>query len=116
MIGKNDVVLVGKIGYNYKIAKAVNGNEYASFAIEIEAKENAKEYESNQQQTIHVACFKKHIVEYLKKIKAKRGNFAVVFGFVSSFPSEIKGQQILVNAINARQVFIIKTKDEDIDK
>lgn len=109
----NDVTLVGKIGYNYKIAKASSGNEYVSFALEIEARENAKEYDSNYHQTIHVTCFKKPVIEYLKRIKAKQGNHAVVFGFVSSFPTEIKGKKVFVNTINAREILIAKTKSDN---
>lgn len=110
---KNDLRLVGKIGYNYKITKAQNGKEYASFAIEVEARSNAQETENNYHQTIHVMCFKPNVVKYLKKVKARQGNNVIVFGFISSYPSEIKGKQIVANGVCATEIYVIKTMSDD---
>ena len=113
---RNEVVLVGCVGSSLKFATAQSGKHYVYFALEIEARANAKENDRNYHQTIHVMCFKKHYVDYLQKVKAKQGNSVVVFGFASSYPSEVNGKQILANGITANEVYVVKKKADKVEK
>ena len=113
---RNDCRLVGKIGSVLKEGKTQNGQTYIWFALNIEARSNANSTENNYRQSIHVMCFKKNVVDYLKRVKAHQGNTAIVFGFISSFPDEIKGKAVTVNAINANDIYIAKTKPDKKDE
>ena len=115
IIPRNEVVLVGRVGAPVKFATAQSGNTYVYFPIEIETRSNAKENERNYHQTIHVMCFKRHIVEYLRKVKAKQGNNVIVFGFASSYPSEVNGKQILANGITANAVYVVKKEADKVE-
>lgn len=111
MAQRNEVILVGKIastGVRYKMSKS--GNEYLYFTIELENQTHSNEWESEYFQRLHIMCFKRPVVKYMKNLKAKGGNFVVIFGFAGSFSSEIKGKQLLQNCINATEIYVIKTK------
>lgn len=112
---RNDLILVGRIGRILKYSMSKSGNEYAYFLMEIENQTHSSEWESELQQTLHVMCFKQNVVKYMKKVGAKTGNIVIIFGFVASFQSEIKGKQVLQNSVNATEVYIVKTK-QDNDK
>ena len=109
---RNDIRLVGRIGERIKTGRTQNGGEYVWFPLEIEARANASSTENNFRQKIHVMCFKKPVIDYLRRVELKQGQGVVIFGFVSAFPSEIKGKSILVNAINANEIYVIKTKPD----
>lgn len=107
---KNECCFIGRIGSPIKVSRAQNGNPYLWFLLEIESKATAKSTENNQHQKINIMCFKKPIIDYMQKVNAHLGNLVIVFGFVASFVSEIKGKEMTLNAINANEIYIIKTQ------
>lgn len=112
---RNNLTLVGKVGNKIKRAKNVNGGEYAWFPLYIENTSGATSVEANFHQGINVMVFKPNVLKYLDKVKLKQGNNVVIFGFISSFKQEVKGQTIVCNGVNANEVYVIKTRsDEDI--
>ena len=113
MAQRNEVIIVGKIGQVIKYDKSKSGNEYAYFLVDVENQKNAVNvggWESEMHQSLHVMCFKRQVLKYLKNVEAKTGNFVVIFGYVGSFVSEIKGKTMLQMSINATEIYIIKTK------
>lgn len=111
---KNDFRLVGRIGTNYKVAKTNNGKDYVSFAVETEDRDNDSEkVERGRKQIIHVMCFKRPVIDYLTKVKAKQGNTVIVFGFISSYGKEDRGQLRISNSITAKEIYVVKTKSDE---
>ena len=112
MAQRNEVILVGRIGRVMKFAMSQSGNEYVYFALEVENQTHQGEWEKEYHQTLHIMCFKRPVVKYLKDVGAKQGNIVVLFGYASSFMSEIKGKDVLQNSINATEIFVVKTKKD----
>lgn len=106
----NQCIFVGRINGKIKEGKTQNGGSYIWMPLYIESRANANSTENNYHQIIHVMVFKKSVIDYMNSVGARSGNKVIVFGFVSSFPDEIKGKAVTVNAINANAVFVIKTK------
>ena len=109
-MGKNEVTFVGRIGSTIKKGTTQNGDPYIWFLTEIEAKANSRSTENNYHQLINVMCCKKNVIDYIERVKAHQGNVVIIFGFVSSFTTEIKGKEIVANGINGNEIYIIKTK------
>ena len=109
---KNIVILQGRIGSVLKEGKTQNGGSFIYFGLDIESKSNATSTEHNYRQTLKIMCFKPKVVEYLKKIKAHTGTPCIVFGFMSSFYDEVHGKSVLVNALNANEIYVIKTTED----
>lgn len=114
MAQRNEVTLVCRIGNVVKFAKSTkSGNEYAYFMVEVENQNNAKkvgDWEHEMHQTLHVMCFKQPVIKYLRDIQAKKGNIIVVFGYIGSYLSEIKGKTVLQQTVNATEIYVVKTK------
>lgn len=110
MADRNQLTLVGRIGGAFKEGKTKNGETYIYFSLELQPKQTQNSTENNQDQVLHIMCFRKQVIEYLRKVKAHTGNYVVIFGFVSSFPDTIKGKDIRVNAINCHECYVLKTK------
>ena len=110
MAQRNEVILVGRIGKNLKFAMSQSGNEYAYFTLEVENQTHQGEWDKEYYQSLHIMCFKRPVVKYLKDVGARSGNIVVIFGYASSYKSEIKGKELLQNSINATEVFVVKTK------
>ena len=113
MAQRNEVTLVCRIGQVVKFAKSSSGNEYAYFMVEVENQTNAAivgDRDNEMHQTLHVMCFRRQVIKYLKDIEAKTGNIIVVFGYIGSYLSEIKGKTVLQNTINATEIYVVKTK------
>lgn len=112
---RNNLTLVGRIGNTIKRGKNVSGGEYVWFPLYIENTLGATSVEANYHQGINVMVFKQNVIKYLDKVKAHQGNTVIIFGFVSSFSQEIKGQKIVCNGVNANEVYVVKTRsDADI--
>ena len=110
MADRNQLTLVGKIGGAFKEGKTKNGEVYIYFSLELQARQTQNSTENNQDQVLHIMCFRKVVIDYLRKVKAHTGNYCVIFGFITSFPDEINGKAVRVNAINAHECYIIKNK------
>ena len=110
---RNQLTLVGHVGDRVKFDRGTNGKEYIYFPLLVNARSTAKEYGYNHQQIIHVMCFKSNVLEYLKKVGIKSNSHVILFGFISSYMSEIKGKQLIENGVLANEVYIIKTKGEE---
>jgi len=110
MADHNNLILVGRVGGKMKKGKSSSGGSYLWFPIEIENAQGATSTDNNFHQGINVMCFKPKVLEYLERVGFKVGNRVVIFGFVSSFRQEIKGKAIVSNAVNATEVYVIKTQ------
>ena len=108
---RNQLTLVGRVGDRVKYDKGTNGKEYVYFPMLISARSTSKEYERNHNQIIHIMCFRDAVINYLKNVKMKPNSPIIVFGFISSYPSEIRGKQIIENGVLANEIYIIKTKE-----
>lgn len=102
-MNKNEITLCGRIGSTFKEGRSVNGNRYIAMAMEID---NKGEFRN----VVHILCFKAPVIDYLKKMKVREGTPIIVFGGVGSWGDEIKGTQIVQNAVFARQIYVIKTQ------
>ena len=115
MMDKNIVLLEGIIGDDYKYGKTVDGKDYATFSLCINSfvKEIADGTERTHSQAfIRIFVYDKRMVEYLRKVNARRGNRASVFGRLVSFKSEYRGNTFMVNNVVCRDVQIIKTNEK----
>ena len=113
MADRNQLTLVGRIGGAFKEGKTKNGEAYIYFSLELQARQTQNSTENNQDQVLHIMCFRRPVIEYLRKVKAHIGNVVVIFGFITSFPDEVNGKAVRVNAINAHECFVVKTKQEE---
>lgn len=114
---KNVCCFVGRIGSAIKKKTSRTGNPYVWFLVEIGARENATSTTHNQYQLINVMCFKKQVIDYFDKVKAHTGNMVVIFGFVSSVGVESKrGKSLVSNAVNANEIYIVKTRPYDSER
>lgn len=113
---KNDCRFVGRVGGAFKVGKTQNGGEYLWFPLEIESRANANSTENNYRQNIHIMCFKKKVIDYLRYVDVRQGSTVIVFGFVSAFPDEVKGKHVIVNAINANEIYVVKTRPYDSER
>lgn len=109
---ENRFYMAGRVNSNIKKAKTVNGEPYVWFALSIENRLAQNSTENNQFQDIGIMVFNKKLIDYIERVKLKRNDLCVVFGFVSAFRHEVKGQEITGHGINATQVFAVKTKAE----
>ena len=110
MAQRNEVILVGRINDKVKYALSQSGNEYVYFLLNVENQNNPNEVAAQYYQNLHVTCFKRPVVKYLKTVEAKGGNIVVIFGYVGSFSNEIKGKYMIQNTIIAKEIFVVKTK------
>lgn len=115
MTDRNQVILVGRIGGKLVERKAQNGSSYIFFPFSLENRDAADSTDNNYSQDLHIMVFKKPVIDYMRRVKAKSGNRVVVFGFMSAFKTEVNGKTIISNAINAIDVMIVKSRsDEEI--
>ena len=110
---KNECCFIGHIGSIIRKKKSQLGNPYIWFLVEMEAQKNATSTNNNYHQQINVMCFKKQVIDYMRNVKAHYGNLVIVFGFVSSVKIEVKGKTLISNAVNANEIYIIKTRPYD---
>lgn len=106
---KNSCTFIGRIGSPIKTSVTQNGDPYCWFLLEIESRVTQNSTENNRYQKINIMCFRSKVIKYLQRLNAREGNYVIVFGFVSSFPTEVKGQRLIANGINANEVYLIKT-------
>lgn len=105
----NMLFLIGRMGAAIKEGTAKNGTKYLYFSIEVESKQTATSIERNQHQVLHVMVFRKVVIDYLKRVKARQGNTIIAKGYVAAFSDTIKGKDIIANAITATEVYVVKT-------
>lgn len=113
MLDKNIVLLEGLIGDDAKFGKTKEGKEYFTFSLCINSyiKEMADSTERTHSQTyVRIFCYDKRQLEYLRKVKARRGLRASVFGRLSSTKNEYKGVVYMTNSVVCRDIAIIRTK------
>ena len=101
----NEVTLCGRIGSTYKERRSKSGQTYIAFAMEVETKER-----SSFRNIVHILCFRKPVVDYLKKLNVHEGTPVIVFGNVGSWGDEVKGTRIIQNAVYANKIYVIKTQ------
>lgn len=115
MMDKNISVLDGVIGNDYKEAKTRDNRDFVTFSLVLGAymKEWADKTErSYRYQYIRVFVYDKKQVEYLRDVRAKKGNRVFVFGRLTSCLSEYRGNRTITQQVISRDVAIIKTPKE----
>lgn len=110
---KNIVILEGIIGDDYKTGKTSEGKQFVTFSLCINSmtKDMADSTERTHSQSfIRIFAYDKKLLEYLERVKARRGNRVSVFGRISSYKNEYRGISFISNNIICRDITIIKTK------
>lgn len=112
---KNIVMLEGVIGTDYKSGKTQMGKEFVTFSLCVNS--HMKEFADTTERThsqmfIRIFVYDKKQLEYLKKVNAKAGQRAAVFGRISTSKNEYKGNTFITNNVTCRDIEIIKTKKE----
>jgi hypothetical protein len=108
---RNELILVGRVGGNMKKGKAVNGSTYYWLPVEIENGQGSTSTDYNYHQGINCMVFnskRKNLIEYLERVKVHSGNRVIIFGFVSSFKQTVNGKDIISNAVNVTDIFVVK--------
>ena len=106
-------MLEGLIGDDFKFGKTQEGKEFATFSLCVNSfiEEMSDSTERTHSQTyIRIFVYDKKIVAYLHRIGAHRGQRANVFGRLTSFKNEYKGNTYMTNNVVCRDVTIIQTK------
>jgi len=109
---KNIVILEGLIGDDFYYGKTQDAKEFATFSLCINTyiKELADSTERTHSQAyIRIFVYDKKQVEYLKRIEVHRGMRASVFGRITSFKTEYKGNSYMTNNVVCRDITIIQT-------
>lgn len=114
MTHRNEARIVGRIGRKVKYARAQSGKMYAYFPVECESREMLTT--GREMCIIHVSSFNAAVVKYLQGVKAKANDTVVVFGYFSSYATEIKGVHTISNCICATDVYIAKKPKKEREK
>jgi len=101
---KNECIILGQV-QKIKKKKTKDNEDYAYILMEIEPR-SSDEFVNK----VNVMVFKQNIIKYLENIKAHRGSSAIVFGFITSHPIIIKGQEVMVNSVVADTLYVIQTR------
>lgn len=115
MLDKNMVFIEGIIGEAFKYERAQSGREYATFSLNVQpmSTEMADDIEQmNGQVYIRVFVFDKRVLENLKRVGAKSGQRADIFGRLTSFKNTYKNVSYVTNCLVARDMNIIQTKPQ----
>lgn len=110
MADLNQCTFVGRIASNIKKGKTQNGEPYIGFLLNCQPAANANSAQNNQNQMISIRCFKPKVIKYIDNVGAHLNTNVVVFGFVSSYRTEVKGKSLTSNSINANAIYIIQTR------
>ena len=113
MKDRNIVELSGIIGEDAKFGKTQDGKEYYTFTLSVNYfnKEMSDSTERTHSQVfIRVFLYEKKQLEYLKKINVHQGQRAVIFGRLTSFRSEYKGNSFIAKSVVCRDIDIVQTK------
>lgn len=113
MSDRNNITLVGRIGDIMKKSKTSNGSTFLWIPIRIQNTLGATSVDRNFNQEINVMVFNRKIIEYLERVGARSGNNIIVFGYVAAFKQTVNGKDIVSNAINATEAYIVKTRSDD---
>ena len=114
MLDKNIVLLEGVIGDGAKFGKTTDGKEYYTFALCVNsfAKDMADSTERTHSQVyIRTFVYAKRQLEYLHKVNVHRGQRVSIFGRLSSFRNEYKGNSYITFSVVCRDINVIKTKE-----
>ena len=116
MLDKNIVLLEGIIGDDAKFGKTQEGKEYFTFSLCVNSflKDMSDSTERTHSQVfIRIFVYDKKQIEYLPKVKAHRGQRASIFGRLSSFKNEYRGNTFMTMNVICRDINITKTKQEN---
>jgi len=111
---KNIVLIEGIIGDDFKYGKTQDGKEFATFSLCVNTytKDMSDATERTHSQTyIRIFVYDKKKVAYLHKVNAHRGQRASIFGRISSFKTEYKGNYYMTNNVVCRDIGIIKNSE-----
>lgn len=113
MKDKNIVWLEGLIGDDFKYAKTKECKEFCTFTLCLNSylKELADSTEQMHNNTfIRITAYDKKLLEYLKRVRAHRGQRVSIMGRLSSYKSEYKGVELIQLSVVVRDISVIQTK------
>lgn len=113
MKDRNIVELSGIIGEDAKFGKTHDGKEYYTFSLSVNcfSKEMSDSTERTHSQVFcRIFVYDKRQLEYLRKINVHQGQRAIIFGRITSFRSEYKGNSYIANGVVCRDIDIVQTK------
>lgn len=113
MLDKNIVLLEGVLGDDAKFGRTQDGKDFftASLCVNSFFKEMADDTERTHSQTyVRIFCYDKKQLDYLHHINVHRGNRASIFGRLSSFKTEYKGNSYIQLSVIVRDISIVQTK------
>ena len=102
-----------------KFGKTQEGKEYFTFSLCVNSflKDMSDSTERTHSQVfIRIFVYDKKQIEYLHKVKAHRGQRASIFGRLSSFKNEYRGNTFMTMNVICRDINITKTKQEENEK
>ena len=110
----NIVMLQGRVGNDLQFKKTSEGATFATFTTIINSySKDLKDSTEHRSETyIRVMCFDKRIVEYLQKVGVKQGNRVNILARLNSHKSEYKGVEFMQNDVIARDVVVVKIKED----
>lgn len=113
MLDKNIILLEGIIGDDARYGKTHEGKDFYTFSLCVNSflKEMSDDTERTHSQAfIRIFVYDKRQLAYLHKINVHKGQRAMVFGRLSSFKNEYKGNVFITQNVICRDISIIQTK------
>lgn len=115
MKDKNFVFLEGIVGNYVKHGKAVNGKNFITFNVCINTYDSQFHDQSEIEHPtalIRVFVYDAKQVEYLNKVKIRRGHRVSIAGRLASSSREFGGTKIVVLVVVVRDITVAKTSDD----
>lgn len=116
MLDKNIVLLEGLIGDDARFGRTQEGKDFFTFSLCINSfiKEIADSTERTHSQTfVRVFVYSKEQLDYLRKVNAHRGQRVSIFGRLSSYKTEYKGNSYITLNVVCRDIAIIQRKKDE---
>jgi len=112
---KNIVMLEGVVGTDAKFGKTQDGKEYFTFSLCINSydKEMADSTERTHSQTyVRIFLYDRKQLDYVKRVNIHGNSRVYVYGRLSSFKNEYRGNTFMTLNVICRDIGLIKTKEE----
>ena len=111
---KNQVLLEGLVGTDAKFGKTQDGKEYFTFSLCINShdKELGDSTERTHSQTyVRIFLYDAKQIDYVKRVNIRGNNRVYVYGRLSSFKNEYRGNTFMTLNVICRDIGLIKTKE-----
>ena len=114
IIYQNEVFLRGIISDDFKYGKAVNGKDYCTFSLIVNADTRELSEEStSSNQFIRIMVFNnrsKRLVDYMREFGFRRGLYIGIVGRLQTSSQEYKGNVYVNLTVSVKDIYIIATK------